>query len=81
METTAPILLSEEITPRARELVVQHQNQIYTQTSADLMVLWIAWDPKLKELGLVSNQDEGAKAMYTPPPCACSHNWSPSQTA
>jgi dipeptidyl-peptidase-3 len=31
---------------------------------ADLMALWNAWDPKLKELGLVSNQDEIAKAMY-----------------
>jgi len=31
---------------------------------ADLSALWNAWDPKLKELGLVSNQDEVAKAMY-----------------
>ena len=31
---------------------------------ADLMALWNAWDPKLKELGLVSNQEEVAKAMY-----------------
>lgn len=31
---------------------------------ADLMALWNAWDPKLKELGLVSNQDEVARAMY-----------------
>jgi dipeptidyl-peptidase-3 len=31
---------------------------------ADLMALWNAWDPKLKELGLVSNQNEVAKAMY-----------------
>ena len=31
---------------------------------ADLCALWNAWDPKLKELGLVSNQDEVAKAMY-----------------
>jgi len=28
------------------------------------MALWNAWDPKLKELGLVSEQDEVAKAMY-----------------
>jgi len=28
------------------------------------MALWNAWDPKLKELGLVSDQDEVAKAMY-----------------
>jgi dipeptidyl-peptidase-3 len=31
---------------------------------ADLCALWNAWDPKLQELGLVSNQDEVAKAMY-----------------
>lgn len=31
---------------------------------ADLSALWNAWDPKLKELGLVSNQEEVAKAMY-----------------
>jgi dipeptidyl-peptidase-3 len=28
------------------------------------MALWNVWDPKLKELGLVSNQEEVAKAMY-----------------
>jgi dipeptidyl-peptidase-3 len=28
------------------------------------MALWNAWDPKLHELGLISNQDEVAKAMY-----------------
>lgn len=31
---------------------------------ADLSALWNAWDPKLKELGLVSNQEEVAKAIY-----------------
>jgi dipeptidyl-peptidase-3 len=31
---------------------------------ADLMALWNAWDPKLKELGLISNQQEVANAMY-----------------
>lgn len=31
---------------------------------ADLCALWNAWDPKLKELGLVDNQEEVAKAMY-----------------
>jgi dipeptidyl-peptidase-3 len=34
------------------------------EARADLMALWNAFDPKLKELGLVSNQDEVAKAMY-----------------
>ena len=31
---------------------------------ADLMALWNVWDPKLKELGLISSQEEVAKAMY-----------------
>jgi dipeptidyl-peptidase-3 len=34
------------------------------EARADLSALWNAWDPKLKELGLVSNQEEVAKAMY-----------------
>ena len=34
------------------------------EARADLMSLWNAWDPKLKELGLVADQDEIAKAMY-----------------
>src|SRR6185437_3249338 len=31
---------------------------------ADLMAYWNIWDPKLKELGLISNQEEVGKAMY-----------------
>jgi dipeptidyl-peptidase-3 len=31
---------------------------------ADLMALWNVWDPKLKELGLLTDQDEVGKAMY-----------------
>jgi dipeptidyl-peptidase-3 len=34
------------------------------ETRADLMALWNAFDPKLKQLGLLSNQFEVAKAMY-----------------
>jgi len=34
------------------------------EARADLSALWNAWDPKLKELGLVSNQEKVAKAMY-----------------
>ncbi|HVU16521.1 MAG TPA: hypothetical protein VHD32_06335 [Candidatus Didemnitutus sp.] len=34
------------------------------EARADLMGLWNIWDPKLKELGLISNQEEVAKAMY-----------------
>jgi dipeptidyl-peptidase-3 len=31
---------------------------------ADLMALWNVWDPKLKELGLVKDQEAVAKTMY-----------------
>ena len=34
------------------------------EARADLMGLWNAWDPKLKELGLVTDQEEVARAMY-----------------
>ena len=34
------------------------------EARADLMALWNAFDPKLKELGLVSDQEEVAKAIY-----------------
>ena len=34
------------------------------EARADLMALWNVWDPKLKELGLVEQQDEIAKTMY-----------------
>jgi two-component system sensor histidine kinase/response regulator len=46
METVAPLLLTEDVTPRARELMAEHQNRTYAQTShlfAILMTLqWIA---------------------------------------
>jgi dipeptidyl-peptidase-3 len=34
------------------------------EARADLMALWNVWDPKLAEWGLVTNQDEEARAMY-----------------
>jgi dipeptidyl-peptidase III len=34
------------------------------EARADLMGLWNIWDPKLKELNLVKDQDEIAKTMY-----------------
>ena len=34
------------------------------EARADLMGLWNVWDPKLKELGLIKDQDEVARAMY-----------------
>jgi dipeptidyl-peptidase-3 len=34
------------------------------EARADLVALWNAFDPELKKLGLITNQDEVAKAMY-----------------
>jgi dipeptidyl-peptidase-3 len=34
------------------------------EARADLMALYNVWDPKLKELGLITNQDGVARAMY-----------------
>jgi dipeptidyl-peptidase-3 len=34
------------------------------EARADLMALYNAWDPKLKELGLVADQESVARAMY-----------------
>ncbi len=34
------------------------------EARADLVAMWNAFDPELKKLGLVTNQDEVAKAMY-----------------
>jgi dipeptidyl-peptidase-3 len=34
------------------------------EARADLMGLWNVWDPKLKELNLIKDQDEIARAMY-----------------
>ena len=34
------------------------------EARADLMALWNVWDPKLKEFGLVSDQEVVAKTMY-----------------
>jgi len=34
------------------------------EARADLMALWNVWDPKLKDLRLISNPDEVARTMY-----------------
>jgi dipeptidyl-peptidase-3 len=34
------------------------------EARADLMALWNIWDPKLKELGLLDDQEDVARAMY-----------------
>jgi dipeptidyl-peptidase-3 len=55
--------LSERVKGGAESYLKEYFSTL-EEARADLMALWNAWDPKLKELALVSNQDEVAKAMY-----------------
>jgi dipeptidyl-peptidase-3 len=55
--------LSERVKGGAEPYLKEYFSTL-EEARADLMGLWNAWDPKLKGLGLVSNQDEVAKAMY-----------------
>jgi len=55
--------LSDRLTSGAEPYLKEYFSTL-EEARADLMALWNAWDPKLKELGLISNQDEIAKAMY-----------------
>ena len=55
--------LSERLS-RGAEPYLKEYFSAMEEARADLMALWNVWDPKLKELGLVSDQDEVAKAMY-----------------
>jgi dipeptidyl-peptidase III len=55
--------LSERVKGGAESYLKEYFSAL-EEGRADLMALWNVWDPKLKELGLVSNQDEVAKAMY-----------------
>jgi dipeptidyl-peptidase-3 len=58
---------SGKLSPRLKNGAQPYLKQYYStleEGRADLMALWNVWDPKLKQLGLVSNQEEVAKAMY-----------------
>jgi dipeptidyl-peptidase-3 len=58
---------SGKLSPRLKngsEAELKEYFSTLEEARADLMSLWNAFDPKLTELGLVSNQDEVAKAMY-----------------
>jgi dipeptidyl-peptidase-3 len=46
------------------EIYLKEDFSTLEEARADLMALWNVWDPKLKELGLISNQEEVARAMY-----------------
>ncbi len=55
--------LSERVSGGAQPFLKEYFSTL-EEGRADLMALWNAWDPKLKDLGLISNQEEVAKAMY-----------------
>jgi len=55
--------LSDRVSGGAQTFLKEYFSTL-EEGRADLMALWNVWDPKLKELGLISNQGEVAKAMY-----------------
>jgi len=55
--------LSERVSAGAQPFLKEYFSTL-EEGRADLMALWNVWDPKLKDLGLISNQEEVAKAMY-----------------
>ncbi len=56
--------LESEADARAPESYLKEYFSTLEEARADLMALWNVFDPKLKELGLISSPDEVAKAMY-----------------
>jgi dipeptidyl-peptidase-3 len=55
--------LSDRVAAGAQSFLKEYFSTL-EEGRADLMALWNVWDPKLKELGLITNQEEVAKAMY-----------------
>lgn len=55
--------LSEHVSGGAQAYLKEYFSTL-EEARADLMGLWNVWDPKLKELGLVRDQDQVAQAMY-----------------
>ncbi|MFZ0820184.1 MAG: hypothetical protein WAM91_08950 [Candidatus Acidiferrales bacterium] len=55
--------LSDRLTKGAEPYLKEYFSTL-EEARADLMGLWNVWDPKLKELNLISNQEEIAEAMY-----------------
>jgi dipeptidyl-peptidase-3 len=55
--------LSAKVTGGAEPYLKEYFSTL-EEARADLSAYWNIWDPKLKELGLVQNQDEVAKAVY-----------------
>jgi dipeptidyl-peptidase III len=55
--------LSDKVSGGAEPYLKEYFSTL-EEARADLMALWNVWDPKLKELGLIGDQQEVAKAMY-----------------
>jgi len=55
--------LSDRLKGGAEPLLKEYFSTL-EEARADLMGLWNVWDPKLKELGLVKDQENVAKTMY-----------------
>jgi dipeptidyl-peptidase III len=55
--------VSERLTAGAEPYLKEYYSTL-EEARADLMALWNTWDPKLKELGLISDQEQVSKAMY-----------------
>jgi dipeptidyl-peptidase III len=55
--------LSEKLSGGAEPYLKEYFSTL-EEGRADLMALWNVWDPKLKEMGLITDQQEVAKAMY-----------------
>ncbi len=55
--------LTERVSGGAQPFLKEYFSTL-EEARADLMALWNIWDPKLKELGLITHQEEVAKAMY-----------------
>jgi len=55
--------LSERLQGGAASYLKEYYSTL-EESRADLMAMWNVWDPKLKELGLVGDQESVARAMY-----------------
>ncbi len=58
---------SGKVSPKLTKPPETYLREYYStleEARADLMALWNIWDPKLKELGVITSQENVAKAMY-----------------
>src|SRR5205823_6256940 len=55
--------LSDRLTGQAKTYLKEYYSAL-EEARADLMGLWNVWDPKLKQLGLITDQENVARAMY-----------------